>query len=250
VTTLLQIGVSFDNFGAIVVWYRAYLDTDEGGNAFVAIWAHPLKITAHVNAFHDGLAPLHPQIPHGSDSDVILTRLDRDGKRAWSRVIGTENEDEPYAIRAAHGEVAVVGRSRRFFGHDNSAWDAFFSVSTTSGTLIGSRAIALDGLSILLAVAARPDGTWVVGGSDGWSQNPEGLSISDGKKLLLELANVQADPVKRSLPAGLRHNEIRTVSVDGARIRYGGHEDGPSMHTGDADRSLIRATGVIGTVAE
>jgi hypothetical protein len=209
-----------------------------------------LKITVHVNAFHDGLAPLHPQIPHGSDSDVILTRLDRDGKRAWSRVIGTENEDEPYGIRAAHGEIAVVGRSRRFFGNDNTAWDAFFSVSTTSGTLVGSRAIPLDASSILLAVAARPDGTWVVGGSDGWSQNPEGLSIGDGKKLLLELASVQAAPARKPLPAGPRHSEVRTVSIDGTRIRYGGHEDGPSMHTGDSDATLIRATGVIGTVAE
>jgi len=250
VTAFLPIGGSFDTFGAIVDWYRAYLDTDEEGNAFVAVWAHPLKITAHVNAFHDGLAPLRSGFPHVSDSDVILTRLGRDGKRAWSRVIGTENEDEPYAIRAARGEVAVVGRSRRFPGNDNTVWDAFFSVSTASGTLIGSRAIALDASSILLAVAARPDGTWVAGGSDGWSQNPEGLSIGDGKKLLLELTSVEADPVKRSLPAGPRHNEVRTVSVDGARIRYGGHEDGPSMHTGDADHSLIRSTGVIDTVAE
>lgn len=250
VTAFLPIGGSFDTFGAIVDWYRAYLDTDEGGNAFVAVWAHPLKVRAHVNAFHDGLAPLHPEFPHVSDSDVILTRLDRDGKRAWSRVIGTDNEDEPYAIRAAHGQVVVVGRSRRFPGNDNTVWDAFFSVSTTSGTLVGSRAVPLDASSIFLSIAARPDGSWVVGGSDGWSQNPEGLSIGNGNKLLLELATVEADPVRRPLPVGPRHNEVRTVSVDGARIRYGGHEDGPSMHTGDADHSLIRATGVIGTVSE
>lgn len=250
VTAFLPTGGSFDTFGAMVDWYRAYLDTDEDGNAFVAVWAHPLKITVHVKAFQDGLAPLRSGFPHVSDSDVILTRLDHDGKRAWSRVVGTENEDEPYAIRAAHGQVAVVGRSRRFPGFDNTAWDSFFSVSTTSGTLVGTRAIPLDASSIFLAVAARPDGTWVVGGSDGWSQNPEGLSIGDGQKLLVELANVEADPLRRSLPAGPRHNEVRTVSIDGASIRYGGHEDGPSMHTGDADHALIHATGVIGTVAE
>jgi hypothetical protein len=28
------------------------------------------------------------------------------------------------------------------------------------------------------------------------------------------------------------------------------HEDGPSTHTGDAEHSLIRATGVLDTVAE
>lgn len=246
----LPTGGSFDTFGAITNGYRAYLDTDEGGNAYVAVWGHPVKITAHVNTFHDGLTPLHPEIPHGSDADVLVTRLDRDGKRAWSRVVGTENEDEPYAIRAAHGEVAVVGRARRFFGDDNTAWDAFVSVSTTSGTLVGSRAVPFDASSIFLAAAARPDGTWVLGGSDGWSQNPDGLSIGNGNKLLVELASVNADPVRKTLPAGPRHNEVRTVSLDGRSIRYGGHEDGPSMHTGDADHALITATGVLGSVAE
>ena len=41
----------------------------------------------------------------------------------------SDAEDEPYALRAAHGDVAVVGRARRFPSFDNTFWDAFITVS-------------------------------------------------------------------------------------------------------------------------
>jgi hypothetical protein len=245
VTPFLPIGGSFDTFGAIVAWFRAVLDTDEDGNAYVAIWAHPLKIRAHDNAFHDGLAPLYGTV----DSDVLLTRLNRDGARAWSRVVGTEFEDEPYALRAARGQVAVVGRSRRQPGFDNTFWDAFVSVSSTAGDLVSTRAIPFDASSILLAADVTPSGTWVFGGSDGWSQNPDGLSVlTFGTKLLFALPAIDGDPVRYALPPGPRHDEVRAVAANASRLWYAGHEDGPIMHTGDSDPSLIRATGVLGEV--
>lgn len=245
VPPFLPIGGSFDTFGAMAAWFRAVLDTDEDGNAYVAIWANSTKIRAHTAAFHDGLAPLHGTV----DSDVLLTRLNHDGARAWSRVIGTVNEDEPYALRAAHGQVAVVGRSRRVSGFDNTFWDAFVSVSSTAGDLVTTRAIAFDASSILLTADRTPSGTWLFGGSDGWSQNPDGLSVlSFGTKLVFELLDIDGDPLRHALPPGPRHNEVRTVAVDGTRVWYGGHEDGPIMHTGDADPSLIHATGVLGRV--
>src|SRR5581483_11759594 len=238
---------TFDTFGAIVSWARAALDTDEDGNAYVAIWANPTKLRAHTRMFQDGLVPLQHV---GSDSDVLLSRVNRDGSRAWSRVVGTANEDEPYAIRARHGKVAIVGRSRRFPGFDNTAWDAFVSISSTSGDLLVSRAIPFDASSILLAADALPSGGWVFGGSDAWSQNPDGLSIlSFGAKLLVELPTEDGAPVRTALSAGPRHNEVHSVTSDGARVWYAGHEDGPIMHTGDGDLSLIHATGVVGVVA-
>src|SRR5262249_47983480 len=130
-TPFIPISGTFDTFGAIVAWFRAVLDTDEAGNAFVAVWANPTKVRAHTAAFGDGLRPL-PGEPGATDSDILLTRVSSDGTRAWSRVVGTANEDEPYAIRARGGQVAVVGRSRRSPGFDNTFWDAFVSVSTAS----------------------------------------------------------------------------------------------------------------------
>ena len=70
-TPFLPIGGSFDTFGAIVAWFRASLDMDESGNAYVAIWAGPPRIRAHVSAFQDGLTALpgDPNVPNAGDSE-------------------------------------------------------------------------------------------------------------------------------------------------------------------------------------
>jgi hypothetical protein len=100
-----------------------------------------------------------------------------------------------------------------------------------------------------LAVDALPSGGWVLAGSDGWSQNPDGLSVlSNGTKLLATLPTIGGPLTRLPLLAGPRHNELRTVLADAGLLWLGGHEDGPVMHTGDLDRSLITATGVLGFV--
>ena len=247
-TPFLPIGGTFDTFGAMWSSFRTLLDVDPQGNAYLAFWANPRKLQRHSEFTGADLHPISLE-RFSQDSDVVLEKLDRSGARQWSRVIGTDNEDEPYAIRAAGGAVAVVGRSRRFPGFDNTAWDAFLSVTDEDGTLRGTRALALDASSILLAVDALPAGGWAVGGSDGWAQNPSGLSVlSFGTKLLVELSTPDADPVRIPLPAGPRHNEIRTVLAGSTSVWFGGHEDGPVMHTGDGDLSAIHATGIVGFV--
>jgi hypothetical protein len=122
-------------------------------------------------------------------------------------------------------------------------------VTAANGDAIGTRTLPLDASGILLAVDGLPDGGWVVGGSDGWSQNPDGLSVlSFGKKLLLELPTIDALPVRIDLPAGPRHNEVRAVIAGADAIWLGGQDDGPIMHTGDGDPSQIHADGVVGIV--
>ena len=244
----LPIGGSFDTFGAMWSSFRALVDVDDAGNAYVAFWASPRKIQQHSTFAGDDLHKVSTN-PFSQDSDVLLEKFDRAGNRLWSRVVGTENEDEPYAVRAAHGEVAVVGRSRRVPGDDNTFWDAFFSVSDDDGTLRGSTAFQLEASSIYLAIDGIPDGGWLAGGSEGWSQNPSGLSIlSFGSKLLTEISAPDAGPVRIALPPGPRHNEIRSVLADSRHRWFGGHEDGPVMHTGDGDLSQIHGTGVVGFV--
>ena len=257
-TPFLPIGGSFDTFGALGGWFRCPLDIDEDGNMYVAVWAAPARIRAHVDLFHDGLAPgpIEPGFPFTGDSDLLLTKLDPDGNRQWTRVVGTIHEDEPYALRARDGLVAVVGRSRRFVGNDNTAWDALISVSRVNGDLIGTRTFALNDSSILLAVDRVPGSGWLLGGSDGWAQNPEGLSVWQfGTKLLLRLDSVDsldapgATLIRYPLESGPRHNEVRSVFAGENRFWFAGHEDGPIMHTGDNDRTQIHATGVLGKIA-
>src|SRR5262249_31708064 len=184
------------------------------------------------------------------DSDVLLTKLDGAGARLWTRVIGTANEDEPYAVAAAADEVVVVGRSRRNPGEDNSQWDPWLAALDGSGALIVPPTLPSDASGIFLAAAVDAGGAVLAGGSDGWQQNPEGLSIlSYGAKLLVALPRADGVPARLAVPAGPRHNEIRSViSLPGAAW-YARHEDGPIMHSGDGDRAQIHATGVVGTVA-
>jgi hypothetical protein len=182
-------------------------------------------------------------------SDVVVTKMDPQGARLWSLVLGTPRDDEPYAIRVRDGAVAVVGRSRRFPGVDNTFWDAFIAVASTDGAPLGARAIPLDASGIFLAIDRQPQGAWILGGSDGWSENPQGLSITSyGAKLLLVLPTIDAVPTRLPLPPGPRNNEIRTVTGDETQIWFGGDEDGPIMHTGDGDLTQIHATGVLGSL--
>jgi hypothetical protein len=235
-------------------WFRCPLDIDEDGNAYVAAWAAPVRVRAHVDLFHDGLVslPIEPGYLFTGDSDLLLTKLAPDGTRQWTRVVGSIHEDEPYALRARDGLVAVVGRSRRFVGFDNTAWDALVSVSRSNGELIGTRTFELNDSSILLAVDRVPGTGWLLGGSDGWAENPDGLSILQfGTKLLLRLdgANsLDGAPIRYPLEPGPRNNELRSVLAAENRFWFAGHEDGPIMHTGDADRTQIHATGVLGSV--
>jgi hypothetical protein len=245
-TPFLPIGGSFDTFGAIVTWFRPSLATDARGNAYLALWANPRRVTVHDNVFADGLAPL-PTDPGERDSDAIITKIDANGARQWSRVVGTRYEDEPYALAAAGDEVVVVGRSRRNPGFDNSQWDPWVAALDGSGTLLASRTIPFDASGILLAVAVDDAGGIVAGGSDGWTQNPDGLSIQQfGAKLVFTLAGAAADPTRVALAPGPRHNEIRSVVLTGDGVWFAGHEDGPLTHSGDGDRGEIHATGVVG----
>ncbi len=248
-TPLIPIGGSFDTFGAMDAWFRPLLGVDDDGNAYLAIWASPRRIQRHAAAFGDGLAPLASDPESANDSDVLLTKVGRDGARAWSRVVGTAHEDEPYALRVAAGQVAVVGRARRNPSFDNTFWDGFAALTSTQGEPLGARALQLDQSSIFLAVDRLDDAGWVVGGSEGWSQNPGGLSVlSFGRALLIGLPALDGQPVRRALPAGPRHAELRSVVAGAGIVSFAGHEDGPVMHTGDADPGLIRGTGLVGAL--
>jgi hypothetical protein len=158
------------------------------------------------------------------------------------------HEDEPYALAAQDDRVVVVGRTRREPGNDNTQWNPWLGTLAADGTGAAvSRTLAFDPSAILLAVAPDGDGV-VVAGSDGWTQNPEGLSILTFGQKLAATVDAAGNAVRLPLPAGPRHNEIRSVLVTSEGIWFAGHEDGPLTHSGDGDPAEIRATGVVGLV--
>lgn len=245
-TPFLPIGGSYDTFGAIVAWFRPGLATDGKGNAYLAVWATASRMRIHNDVFGDDQKLLFSG-PGENDSDVLLTKIDGAGKRLWTRVVGSRYEDEPYALAAAADEVVVVGRSRRNPGHDNSQWDPWLAALDGSGRLLVSRTLPFDALGILLGADVDDTGRIVAGGSDGWIQNPDGLSIlTFGTKLLVTLADAGAAPLRIPVAQGPRHNEIRSVAATSDGVWFGGHEDGPLTHSGDFDAAQIHATGVVG----
>jgi hypothetical protein len=247
-TPFLPIGGSYDTFGAITVWFRPSLAVDRAGNAYLAVWGGGARIRIHNLVFGEALAPLFTG-PGENDSDVLLSKIDPAGARQWTRVVGARHEDEPYALAAADNEVVVVGRSRRNPGNDNRQWDPWLAALDGSGRLLASRTFGFDALGIALAAAVDDAGRIVAGGSDGWAQNPDGLSIlAPGAKLLFTLRDAAAEPVRIALAPGPRHNEIRSVALTGDAIWFGGHEDGPLTHSGDSDPGEIHATGVMGAL--
>jgi hypothetical protein len=245
-TPFLPIGGSFDTFGAIVAWYRPALATDSHGDSYVAVWMGQRRFEAHGLVFGDGLQPVGSEAGF-DDSDVVVTKIDPSGARLWSRAIGTAHEDEPYALAAEDERVVVVGRTRREPGFDNTQWNPWLAIVTADGKGAVNRTLAFDPSAILLAVAPDRDRI-VVAGSDGWSQNPDGLSVFTFGHKLAAMVDGAGGSVRLPLPPGPRQNEIRSVLVTSEGIWFAGHEDGPLTHSGDGDPAEIRATGVVGLV--
>jgi len=108
----LPIGGTFDTFGAMWSSFRPLLDVDADGNAYVAFWAKPVQ------------APGRTRISPGRTSrSSRAMRFRRTRTCCWRNSTargltsghgwsGPRTRTSPIALRAFHGEVAVVGRAR------------------------------------------------------------------------------------------------------------------------------------------
>lgn len=248
ITPFLPIGGSFDDFDAVVSPYLTRLGVDARGRAYVATFADMPRLRAHNAAFGTRLDLQRERLyPRENTSDAMLTRVDRDGSIGFVRVVGTADvEDEVFGVAVGADRVAVLGRSRRELGRDNTELHAMVAEVGLDGGPIGTTTFdALD--SGLAQTGAYVGSDLWVGGTEGWVQNPSGRSVfQEGHGFLIRLREGGAagrvvtrfDPM---LPTTGGHAELRSIVAAGTALFLGGHEHGPLTHTGDGDRSLIRS---------
>ena len=111
------------------------------------------------------------KLPSGGGSDAFVAKLGPDGKVTWAKVFGAKRDDVGNAIAIKGQRIAVVGnfldelKIGDFDKKSNGSDDLFVLVLDLAGEpawLWTAGGIDSDGAN---AIAATPDGGWVIGGS-------------------------------------------------------------------------------------
>jgi hypothetical protein len=159
----------------------------------------------------------------GTKSDAFLMRIGTDGKPAWTKTWGAKRDDTANAV-AVHGDTVVVAGNfldeiklgevpHKAVGSDD-LYVAAFGKDGTVKWLWTAGSVDSDGAN---AVAATPDGGWIVGGSFSDSiELPTGVLKSKGgtDAILVKLAATgDLEWVKQF--GGHYNDTISHVAVDG-----------------------------------
>jgi hypothetical protein len=231
-------GGSYDTFGQLESQYTVYLAVDARGTTYVAV-QHPLAggnvhLRAHEQVFGERL------VGDPDAADLYVTRIDRDGRRVGTSVVGTPLIDELYGMSAGDDSAFVIGRTEHW-NESGTGFDAI--VASVHGDSGATEVIELDVVrsDVAFDAAALAGGAPFVAGASDYVQNPHGASVSE------ESGGFVARGAERfALARGPRHNEARTLyALAENTLLVGGMRNGPGTHSGDADASLVRAEGFL-----
>ncbi len=220
---------------------------DAAGRAYVAV-QHPhtgdnALLRAHEKTFGEKL------VGDADGLDLYVTRLDVNGQRLGTSVVGTAEEDGLYGLRATEDAAIVTGRTE----HWNEAGTGFDALYARVDGATGSVEVhELDVEAGDLAFDAVPldDGAWLVAGVSGYTQNPNGASISETSRAFARVVSAQGESTPLVTPNGKRHNEARVLLQRSDGVwSVAGMVDGPGTHSADSDSSLLTASGFIGALA-
>lgn len=244
-TPFLPIGASYDNFDAVVAPFSVHLVIVEG-RTFVAAFADRGRITQHNAVMRTSLELTRSPATLEHPSDAIVFGVDRAGVVAFTTVVGMlDRDDEPFGIAASSERIAIVGRSRREPGRDNTELHAFVAELDHQGEILDVR--VWDGMKSAIAQTAAfsADGELWVAGTHDWSQNPTGISLyENGTPFVIRGLGEWTDESSR-VPATTGHAELRALAV-GDVLAVAGLENGPLTHTGDGDPTRIRSDAFLG----
>ncbi|MBX3588437.1 MAG: hypothetical protein KF796_17540 [Ramlibacter sp.] len=233
---------SFDTFGQLESHFRVTFDADPNGNMAVGVVGatnHSSLFEAHAHYFGE---PIHAAY------GILVTRLSSSGTRLGTTLVDTGRISEVHSLRAAHGNFAMVGRVFSEKRGDGSGWNAYAAiVDGAGGALRSYKVLDVDRGDALFDIAPLALRRYVVGGTTGYTQNPDGTSISeDGQPLLAVLEEDGSLRQRVTFPSGARQNQVRSLWLHtNGNWLVGGLVNGPGTHSGDAARSLITADGFV-----
>lgn len=242
--SILGLGItsgSFDVFGQLQNHVRIYADADSNGTLAVGVVNSDMRnftFRAHSDYFNE---------PITATAGVLLTRVaTSDGRRLGSTVIDTQQRSELHGLRATPNGFAMVGRVLSEVRADGTGWNAWAAFVGRDGTPGPYRVIDVNQGDVLFDIVALPSGRYIATGTTGYVQNPSGASISEAAQPMLLLLNADGTVAQNAgYTGGARHNQLTSITNLNGRWLVGGMVNGPGTHSGDGDRSLIKADGFV-----
>ena len=232
---------SYDAFGQLDNHWRVFLDADAAGNIAVASVSNPIYVRlfpAHADYFRQPIDAVY---------GALVTRIAANGQRLGATVVDTAEVAEVHGVRMAGGDVAVFGRVYSDRRPDGGGWNAYVArVGFADGGLRYYRLLDVDRGDVVFDAAPLAQGRLLVAGATGYTQNPTGASISEDSAPLL--AVLEADGTLKArvaVPAGARHNQLRSLAARDGNWLVGGMVNGPGTHSADGNPAALTADGVV-----
>jgi hypothetical protein len=237
-------GGSHDVFDQLSNHAKVLLETDGQGRLAVGVTGGfgTDLFHAHGTYFNE------PTMTIGNGG--IVTLLSPTGTRLVSAAVNTAQASELHGLRATGNGFALVGRVRTERLNDGTGWNAFAAFISQAGELRHYSVIDVDRSDVLFDIVPGRNSQFLAVGATGYTQNAFGASISEqAAPMLLVLSETGTLVSRLAVPAGPRHNQLRSLSRHGTNWLAAGLVNGPGTHSGDADRSLISADGVLREIA-
>ncbi len=218
---------SYDSFQQLSGRYKIYLDIDADENIYIGL---PISKGFYVN-------------------NTLISKISPEGNILYTISTGDEMDFETTMqdFKVFDNQIVITGRRLANEDSDSNDWNPYIVMhDTETGNEVFSQNYTLAGNEIFFSLGYDIVSKKIyAGGSAGWSQNPNGASVTaNGNKILVKVDNsMGAIENELTLTNGPRQNQIRSVQVVDDFLIIAGWENGPGTHSGDSDKSLIFADG-------
>ncbi|MDN4058532.1 hypothetical protein QPK31_09900 [Massilia sp. YIM B02769] len=230
---------SYDPFEGSDNHWKLVMDMDARGRMAVGVLVSSRSdlAFAHRQTFDEPL-------PAGFADGVLLTVLDERGMRSRALAIDNRDKSEVHALKWAGETLLVAGRVRTTRASDGSGWDGYVARTDGAAALRSYRLVDVDRGDAILDLMPLDGNAVLLAGASGYTQNPDGESVSETSAPLLARLDTGTGATTRiALPAGPRGNQVRGLAAYRARWLAAGMQNVPGTHSADSDPRLLVTDG-------